>query len=480
MSIDFGVNTASSNEFLKSTLAGNGSFLTTQGVVGWLKDQNDAVKVNINTISFNDLDKWVYDKQRGVIRHETGKFFSIDGIKVRTNWGEVEEWEQPIINQPEIGYLGFIVKKFDGVLHFLVQAKIEPGNVNSVQISPTLQATRSNYTQVHKGKKPQYLDYFLNCTREQILLDQLQSEQGARFLKKRNRNIIIRVDDEVEVYDNYLWVTLAQIKDLMRLDNLVNMDTRTVISGIPFGGYDDKVIDLLGFANRFKENSDINAAFLKSALSISGAVNSIDSIIAFITGIKSVYDLDVFRVDIKNTKDWLFGKDSISHKDGKYFRVIAVDVQIENREVVKWSQPMVEPAQEGICAFVCKEINGILHFAVQAKLECGNHDIIEFAPTVQCLTGNYRDTERNTLPFLEYVLSVEKSKIVYDTIQSEEGGRFYREQNRNIIIIAGDEVSFDLPANYLWMTLNQLYSFIRYNNYLNIQARSLIAAITFI
>ena len=62
---------------------------------------------------------------------------------------------------------------------------------------------------------------------------------------------------------------------------------------------------------------------------------------------------------------------------------------------------MIEPAQEGICAFVCKEINGILHFAVQAKLECGNFDIIEFAPTVQCLTGNYRDYNSSEIPFGE-------------------------------------------------------------------------------
>ena len=35
-----------------------------------------------------------------------------------------------------------------------------------------------------------------------------------------------------------------------------------------------------------------------------------------------------------------------------------------------------------------KKINGILHFLVQAKLECGNLDVFELAPTVQCLTGN--------------------------------------------------------------------------------------------
>ena len=64
-----------------------------------------------------------------------------------------------------------------------MQAKIEPGNINYVQLSPTLQATKSNYQKVHKGKNPTHLEYFL-AEDKNIILDQLQSEQGARFLKK--------------------------------------------------------------------------------------------------------------------------------------------------------------------------------------------------------------------------------------------------------------------------------------------------------
>ncbi len=131
------------------------------------------------------MDKWRLDKEKGLLRHTSGKFFTIEGINVTTNWGKVKEWEQPIINQPEIGYLGIITREVDGILYFLLQAKIEPGNVNNVQLSPTLQATKSNYTQVHKGKKPLYLEYFQNAKPEQILLDQIQSEQGSRFFKKK-------------------------------------------------------------------------------------------------------------------------------------------------------------------------------------------------------------------------------------------------------------------------------------------------------
>jgi oxidase EvaA len=464
--------------FLKSAFTNRGLIHTPEQIAKWLSEQNSTVSVKIRKSEFSKLNNWHLDTNR--LRHITGKFFSIDGIRIETNWGTLSSWNQPIINQPEIGYLGFITKEFNGTLHFLMQAKIEPGNVNFVQLSPTLQATRSNYSQVHNGKKPLYLEYFQNAKPHQILLDQLQSEQGARFLRKRNRNIIIKIDEEVPVYDNFIWLTLGQLKKLMHYNNLVNMDTRTVISGIPYGSFDNQVVEFFNFLGYENEGSFIQKAFLKSALSSSGAMHSVENIITFLTHLKSIYDLDVTRIPLSEIKDWVITDTEIHHKDHRFFKVIAVDVEIGNREVVKWSQPMIEPSQEGLCAFVCKEINGLLHFAVQAKLECGNHDIIEFAPTVQCLTGNYRQTKEGALPFLDYVLNANPEQIVFDTLQSEEGGRFFREQNRNMIVIAGDEVAIELPDNYIWMSLNQLYTFLKFNNYLNIQARSLIAAISFI
>jgi dTDP-4-dehydro-6-deoxy-alpha-D-glucopyranose 2,3-dehydratase len=467
-------------EFLKSSFSCQGKHQSTDEIIKWLKKRKQNIDVKIARTLFSKLDKWEYEEKSGSIKHSTGKFFSIDGINVSTNWGEINYWQQPIINQPEIGFLGIIVKEFDGILHFLMQAKVEPGNRNVIQLSPTLQATKSNYTQVHNGKKPYYLDYFRNAKQEQIMLDQLQSEQGSRFLRKRNRNLIIKIGEEIPMQDNFIWVTLAQIKKLMQKNNLVNMDTRTVISGIPFGSLDNEVIDVFNFLGHKDNNDTIEKALLKSALTHHSTLHTIDEIISFLTRLKSIYDLDITKVPLKKLEGWNFTDQAIYNQDDKYFKVIAVDIEISNREVIKWSQPMVEPAQEGISAFICKEINGLLHFAVQAKLECGNYDIIEFAPTVQCLTGNYRNSKSGSIPFLDYVLSAPKEKKIFDTLQSEEGGRFYKEQNRNMIILAGDDVSVELPPNFIWMTLNQLNEFLKFNNYLNVQARSLIAAITFI
>ena len=136
---------------------------------------------------------------------------------------------------------------------------------------------------------------------------------------------------------------------------------------------------------------------------------------------------------------------------------------------------MIKAKQEGLCAFIIKRINGIFHFLVQGKVECGNFDIVEMAPTVQCLTGNYKEAGPGKLPYLDYVLNASQDQIIYDVMQSEEGGRFYHEQNRNMIIEADDFIHLDTPDNYIWMTLLQIKKFVMFNNFFNIQARSLIA-----
>lgn len=463
--------------FLQSALTLENKFNSTGEVLEWLKNRNVAIRVNINQISFSKLKDWSFDNDK--LYHSSGKFFSIEGINVETNWGDVKTWDQPIINQPEIGFLGIIAKEFDGVLFFLMQAKIEPGNVNYVQLSPTLQATKSNYSQVHKGKRPLYLDYFIDRQGNEILLDQLQSEQGARFLKKRNRNIIIKVKSFIEVHEDFCWLTLGQIKDLIRHSNVVNMDTRTVISGISFGNHSSNTINFFNIFANLKDN--FNSKLLESDLNGEVSLHTFSYIIHWFTNLKAQYDLIVERKPLTKLKDWIIEDNCIRHTENKFFKVIAVKVEIGNREVTSWDQPLIEPAQEGICAFVIKEIKGILHFLVQAKVESGNFDILEMAPTVQCLTGSYKNNESiNTLPYLNYVLSAKKESVMFDTFQSEEGGRFYKEQNKSLIILADENFSMAIPDNYIWMTLNQLKTFIKFNNYLNIQARSLIAAISYI
>ena len=456
---------------IQSAISTSNTLYSLEFILTWIKDKNDEVVVQIDLIRFDEMDQWHLDKKEGALLHNTGKFFSIEGININTNWGKISEWDQPIINQPEIGYLGLITKEISGILYFLLQAKIEPGNINSVQLSPTLQATKSNYTQVHNGKKPLFLEYFQNATTDQILLDQLQSEQGARFLRKRNRNIIIKIDDEIEVPDNFIWVSLGQIKALLKYDNIVNMDTRTVISGIVFSNYNKNLFDNYDLSDFYKK-------LLSSILYEQRPEHTIDNILMWLTSLKSKYELNIKKKSIMNLDSWIISNTEIYHTSNSFFKVVATNVKISNREVASWSQPLIVPAQQGLICFIIKYMNNTLHFLVQAKVEPGNFDIVELAPTVQCLTGSYENSK--SVPFLEYVQNAPKENILHDSLQSEEGGRFFYEENRNLIIFA-DEVSFnEIPSNYKWVSFSQLTMFLKFNNFLNIQARSLISLINFI
>lgn len=465
-------------EFMRSASAADSPITPNSKVINWLQERRLAVGAAIQPIPLRSMKKWSRSTASGNIVHDSGRFFSIVGIRVETDWGRVRCWEQPIIDQPEVGYLGLLARKFNGVLHLLVQAKIEPGNINVVQISPTLQATKSNYSRVHLGARPRYLEYFNGERRCSLLLDQLQSEQGARFLRKRNRNMIVELqeDEDIDVHPDFIWMTVGQVKHFMRQDNVVNMDTRTVLSGISYGTY---TADTLEGLFTLKSTHRQQRLMLTSALVASNALHSFRSIISWITDLKSRYELSVERVALKNISDWDEIDGEIRRPDGKYFSVIGVNVTIESREVVNWDQPMIRPAQEGLIAFIVRPINGSYHFLVQAKLEAGNFDIVELAPTVQCLTGNYR-TGRNeySIKYINDVLDAPRSRVLFDTMQSEEGGRFFHEQNRNMIVEVDESFPLEVDEKYCWMTLNQMLRFIEFNNYLNIAARSLLAAIT--
>lgn len=422
-------------------------FNGTEEVLAWIARRNREVSVKIDRVPFAGLRGWRFEDGTGNLVHESGRFFSVVGLDVYTNTGTVSRWSQPIINQPEVGCLGILCREIDGVMYFLLQAKIEPGNVNCVQLSPTLQATRSNYMCVHGGRAPAYLDAFRDVPRGRIVLDQLQSEQGARFLRKRNRNMIVEADGDVEAGEDFRWLTLGQIKSLVRIDNIVNMDTRTVLSGLRAG--DDGP---------------------------SEGVNSTDDILHWLSGVKSRYELIADKMPLADVEGWVVSDDEIARPDRRFFRVVGVDVQIENREVSSWCQPLVEPMQEGLCVLFTKKIGGVAHYLLQAKVECGNFDVVELAPTIQCLTGPYRNPIGYTPTFLrEFLDGSCVERTVVDAMQSEEGGRFYHEQNRNVVCEVNDAIPDVPPDNFVWMTLGQIREFLRYNNYLNIQVRSLVS-----
>ena len=110
---------------------------------------------------------------------------------------------------------------------------MEPGNVNKIQISPTVQATKSNYKRKHKGKVTNYIEYFLTRKKQFSFKTNIkQTEQGTRYIGKYNRNILLELIDhkKIKLKKNFRWFSKSEIITLLKRNNLINMDTLSIFS----------------------------------------------------------------------------------------------------------------------------------------------------------------------------------------------------------------------------------------------------------
>lgn len=450
-----------------------------QQIVSWLEELRDTDRFRVERIPINDLSDWYFDKNTGNLVHASGRFFSIQAIRATAKRPQPLDLHQPIIVQPEIGVLGILTKEVNGVRHVLVQAKNEPGNTNGAQISPTLQATRSNYTQVHEGSVPGYLDFFLGGLLSPPLADQLQSEQGRYFFRKRNRNLVVDVESEVPLDRRYRWISVGQLKKLISFDNLVNMDARSVLSCLE--SY-DRIEDHI--AKRLNKNqSDLSAYsrdLLLSLVARDRAAFTMNELLSWLTELKFECDLHVSLEHLSALCSWRIHKDMISQDDNSSpFSVVAVAVQAEEREVASWTQPLIAIHHHGLVGFAVKRIGGILHFLVQARAEPGYVDGVELCPTLVCYGSQDRMHAGSKSHFLDIFSGAQRRQIRFSSLLSEEGGRFYSVQNRYMIVELDDDQVIDLPKNYIWMTYGQMQQLLAHSLCLSIEARTLLSCLSF-
>ena len=202
-------------------------------VIDWFNKKREESDMIVEEIGINDLDKWTVDKNSGNITHDSGGFFEVIGVKVSNTFDrEVGKkgWTQPMIGKNPGGILGILMKRINGIPHYLLQAKAEPGNIDKLQLSPTLQATTSNLLKAHGGIRPKFSEYFDEPKNVKIIYAKWQSEDGGRFHLKSNYNMIVEVDEEFNIPDSFIWVTLYQIKQLLKIENFVGPHIRGIIS----------------------------------------------------------------------------------------------------------------------------------------------------------------------------------------------------------------------------------------------------------
>ena len=432
-------------------------------VVDWIDERKEFAQLKTNRIPLSEVKEWIINSDG--MEHNTKRFFSVIGVESYDKASGDVVASQPIIDQPEIGLLGFILAASEDGLKILLQAKTEPGNINGTQIGPSVQATFSNYMRVHEGKATEHLNYFIE---EGVLISEgsLQSEQGTRFYGKYNRNVstFIESDKLIPEYGNWKWFLVKDVLSMLDEDYYINTDARSVLvcsdwnklseNGVPFS------------VNIGEQNfgEDLYKSFNQTSSSFQPNLDDIPKLLeakrAAVNHVTKQQSFDLLE------DGWFLDKGKIG-KPG-VFSVSGISVSVKGREIGAWDQPLLESHCRGTVVFYCKKLDGVLHFLVGYSSEIGFKEDIQFGPSVMNLDNQ---------SFQDLKLNKEHVKTIASYSQSDEGGRFYQSVVDYYLKEISSEEEVSLGDTHIWMTLGQIYTLLPVKGNFTNEFRSVLSLI---
>ncbi|MES2192827.1 MAG: NDP-hexose 2,3-dehydratase family protein [Pseudomonadota bacterium] len=204
-------------------------------ILDWLEARRKDVPFSAELIPLREVAGW-RQADNGNIFSETGQFFRIEGVRVRSAPGlrEISGWDQPIFTQSDGGVLALLCRETPRHgIEFLLQAKADPGNIGYLQFCPTIQSTWENIRGLKGAKRAAFAECLDPSDNIRMIYRSKHNEEGSRFWQKSNENMILFVEDTSRLTINeatYRWASLSQIKAMTLLDNVVGPYVRTAIA----------------------------------------------------------------------------------------------------------------------------------------------------------------------------------------------------------------------------------------------------------
>tara|TARA_B100000282_G_C31738169_1_gene494735 strand:+ start:693 stop:1964 length:1272 start_codon:yes stop_codon:yes gene_type:complete len=384
---------------------------------------NSQGNFQVEDVGLSNLKDWNFDNV-GNFSHKSERFFKI--VNVSNNIIDTG-----ILLQNEIGTLGLISCIYEENFYVLVQLKKEPGNKLSAQLSPTLQATLSNQNKIHGGSAPKYLEIFENIEEKETIFQKNLPEQGNRYWRKFNKNIVV-LKDYFKEEENFLWMTLGQIYEFTKYDNSINSCLRSVLSLVV-----DERIERKNIEFSFDNLNEKNKSKVK------------DSIVNF-------YD--------KSKDELCF--ETLNDK----FHIKGIKISIEDREVKSWDQPIIYDPYLEEYIILSVLINGERKYILRKYYEPGYEKGFVFGPTITNRSDQLNSSLEDLKLFSEEDINF---KLIKTIEMSEEGGRFLQTTVKHSFYELTVNSELNVDKNYEVLSMNEINN-INNIQLLSMEARSLI------
>lgn len=398
---------------------------------------------SVEKIPFNESKDWFFEN--GTLVHKSKGFFSVVGVE------DIDHNQKVLLYQPQHALTGLLTRIIDGERCYLIQARAEPGNINGVQFGPTIQSTPANYLMFHGGKSTPFVDFFIyKNTDINIISETTQLDFGERYLYKCKRSIIIESTEQIESFDNFVWINHRLCLKLIEIDNLFNLDLKSIISIMPWE------TDFTLSKNKY---------FYKHFSIRQEQVGKIIS--HFQNDIKSNK-----TIELENLKNWEF--DNVSLKEINPIQNFTIDmfkVFTKGREVDFWTQPLINSKTNGKVILVIKSVENNIQILVNVKQESGLSSNYALFPTVFYYPGA---ASVDSIYLLKKNVKSDYFNLKSSVLNSDEGGRFFQDISKYEIYEASENAVSNIENTY-WLNISEMKLFLAMSNIVSIQLRAILS-----
>tara|TARA_B100001029_G_C15028631_1_gene435349 strand:+ start:429 stop:1136 length:708 start_codon:yes stop_codon:yes gene_type:complete len=177
-------------------------------------------------------------------------------------------------------------------------------------------------------------------------------------------------------------------------------------------------------------------------------------------------------INLNQCSDWYFDRNNnLFHKSRQFFRVKGVETKgAAGREVKSWTQPILTQKHGGVLAFISRQTKKFgTQFLIDVKIEPGDDSILKISPSFQATQSNMNRAHGGKRPkFYDIVMKNKGTELIYYTIHNEEGARFWKKSNWNVIVKLNNPYDKRIKGeNYKWVSLKQIKKLALKNRYVN-------------